>query len=437
MTTSRASARFNQSPWPNPLGEAARYGLAGEFVQILEPHTEADPAALLLQFLVQVGNLIGRGPHFLAEADQHFPNLFLTLVGVTAKGRKGSAEGHVRRLLQSLDPAWATHRIMSGLSSGEGLIHAVRDPRLRVVHGAVEVEDEGVSDKRLLIVEPEFGSVQRVLRREGNTLSPILRQAWDSGILRVLTKHSPNVATNAHISLVAHVTKTELLKHFDSVEAAGGLANRFLWASVQRSKVLPEGGRLSSLDWESFTRRLSDVVTFAGSLGTTAINRDADARHLWYHVYGDLSEGRPGLLGAVTSRAEAQVMRLALIYALLDQSSEICLHHLFAALEVWRFCFDSARYIFGDASGDPVADGILRALRDRPDGMTRSELRELFGHHRRAEEIERGLTTLAELGLARFERELTTGRPAERWHAVARRPAGSAESPETPTTVPG
>ena len=45
------------SNWPEPLDEAAFYGAAGEAVRAMAPHTEADPAALMVQFLTGVGNM--------------------------------------------------------------------------------------------------------------------------------------------------------------------------------------------------------------------------------------------------------------------------------------------------------------------------------------------------------------------------------------------
>jgi hypothetical protein len=118
---------FAPASWPEPLAEPAFHGLAGEIVRAIEPHTEADLAALLIQFLVGFGNLVGRGPYTAVEADRHYANLFAALVGVTAKGRKGTAWGHVRRVLENIDPQWASGRIQGGLSSGEGLIWGVRD----------------------------------------------------------------------------------------------------------------------------------------------------------------------------------------------------------------------------------------------------------------------------------------------------------------------
>ena len=114
--------------WPDPPEAPALDGLAGEIIRAIEPHTEADPVAILVQLLIGFGNLIGRSAYFAVEADRHHTNEFAALVGDTAKGRKGTSWGHARRLLEAIDPSWATDRVMSGLSTGEGLIHAVRDP---------------------------------------------------------------------------------------------------------------------------------------------------------------------------------------------------------------------------------------------------------------------------------------------------------------------
>jgi hypothetical protein len=133
-------------------------------------------------------------------------------------------------------------------------------------------------------------------------------------------------------------------------------------------------------------------------------------------VYPKLSDGRPGLLGAATSRAEAQVMRLATIYALLDTSAVVRAEHLMAALAVWEYAEQSAKYIFGSALGDPTADAILRALREHPEGMDRTAIREFFQRHKDAGEISRALNVLDEAGLARKMSQADTGgRPREVW----------------------
>jgi hypothetical protein len=111
--------------WPQPLAPEAFQGIAGDIVRIIEPETEADPAALLFGFLAAFGNLAGPNAYFRAEADQHHPRLFVTLVGETSKGRKGTAQGHIRRLCDLVEPK--RPKDQTGLSSGEGIIWGVRD----------------------------------------------------------------------------------------------------------------------------------------------------------------------------------------------------------------------------------------------------------------------------------------------------------------------
>jgi hypothetical protein len=394
-------------------------------IRALAPHTEADPHALLVQFLVGYGNVIGRSAHFMVEATRHALNLYAVLVGATSKARKGTSWGHNRRVLSAIDSEWALSRIQSGLSSGEGLVWAIRDPILRlepikekgrVTEYQEVIADHGVDDKRLLVLESEFSSTLRAIGRDGNTLSALLRQAWDDGNLRGLTKNSPAAATGAHISVIGHITREELQRDLTDTEAANGFGNRFLWVCARRSKLLPEGGWIDLDDLSPLTRALTESAELARSAGE--LRRDDAARELWRETYAALSEGRPGLLGAITSRAEAQVMRLACIYALLDRSVLIQVPHLEAALAIWRYCEDSCRFIFGDSLGDPVADELLAALQDSSQGLTRTDIRDHFKRHASAGSIDRALKTLAENGLARSRPEITGGRPAERWWAV-------------------
>ena len=395
------------SQWPAPLAPEAFHGLVGEWLRLIEPETEADPAALLVQFLCAVGNLIGRGPHFRAEADNHYTILYAVLVGQTAKGRKGTSEGRVRSVLEAVDSEWALRRIRTGLSSGEGIVYEVRD---------ASGKDPGELDKRLLVIEPEFAAVLSSCERVGSTLSPMVRRAWDSpSLLAPMTKNNRCEATNPHVSLVGHITKDELRRLLsDTAQTANGFSNRILWVCTRRSKCLPEGG--TNVDLSPIIERLHAAVQYARTVGH--MRRDDAARAIWQQVYPDLSEGKPGLLGAVTARAEAQVMRLATMYALMDRAKHIGAVHLGAGLAVWQYCLDSARYIFGDALGDQTADEILRLLRDRPDGLTRTEIRDHFGRNKSGSEIGRALAVLAEYGLAAVERRETGGRPVEVWRTT-------------------
>jgi hypothetical protein len=400
-------------PWPE-LDDKALHGLAGEIVWTVLPHTEADKVALLSSVLAACGNVMGRGTHMRVGADKHHLNLNVGLVGETSKGRKGMSWNLVCNLVHAADPFWAEDRVMGGLSSGEGLIYAIRDRRVSEdTDGNPNVLDPGVEDKRLMVVEGEFAGPLRTMTREGNTLSVLIRQAWDGGKLATLTKNSPLKATDAHISIIGHITKTELLRQLSETDAHNGFANRFLWLLVRRSKALPFGGDWHTVDATPLIRQITVAVRYGRE--HREISWGDSARELWVEVYGGLSEGKPGLFGAATSRAEAQTVRLASLYATLDRSRTIERSHLEAALALWRYAEASALFIFGDATGDAVADRIAAALEEESDGLTRTDLFHVFGRHRSRDRIDEALALLERLGRVRSERAETGGRPAERW----------------------
>lgn len=413
-TATDLNALSREELWP-VLADEALYGLAGRIVRTVDPFTEADRVGVLIHVLAAVGNLIGPGPHAVVQHDEHPLRLNVALVGRTSKGRKGTSWSTPRYLLAQVDSEWARRRVVTGLSSGEGLIHNVRDPRTKDKGGETIVVDEGEPDKRLFVIEPEFAVTLKTIARETNTLSGVIRQAWDSGHLSTLTKNSPERATGAHISIVAHITEEELRRYLNETERANGFANRFLWLMVRRSKCLPEGGRAPDDLLAPLVADLQRVAAHAPRLGE--IVRDDETKAIWAEVYPSLSEGKPGLFGAMISRAEAQVLRLSAIYAALDESAVIRPPHLQAALAVWDYAESSARRIFGDRLGSPLADMILDALRTHG-AMTRTDLDRLFQGHKRAEEIQQALATLHRRGLARCRHESTAGRAAIVWEAT-------------------
>jgi predicted ArsR family transcriptional regulator len=146
------------------------------------------------------------------------------------------------------------------------------------------------------------------------------------------------------------------------------------------------------------------------------MQRDDAAKALWAEAYEWLSTGRPGLIGQLTDRAEAQVLRLSLLYALLDQSAVVGKAHLRAALALWQYAADSAAYIFGGGTADRDAERILDALADAPGGLTGRDVHGLFNNHRSAE-VRRALDRLCEKGLIVLTKDErpTGGRPAERY----------------------
>lgn len=402
------------------LKPEALYGLAGKIVATVSPHSEADPVAILTNVLTAFGNVVNPIPYFRVEHSQHYLNLFTVQVGETSKGRKGLAWSTPRRMFRGIDSTWQT---AGGLSSGEGLVYAVRDERRekkpirekgRVVDYEYVLVDEGASDKRLLLIEEEFSQALKVMAREG----PIIRQAWDSLTLSPLTKNNPLKATGSHISIIGHITRAELLRHLNDIEQSNGFGNRFCWFLVSRSKCIATPNGVPEDELIGLTEEVRQAVYFSRKVAE--MRRDENAEKEWQSVYPALSEGKPGLVGAMISRGEAQVMRIACIYALMDQSQTIGIKHLEAALSLWEFSESSIKSIFGDSQGDPTVDRIIAGLKQGP--MTETEIRDLFSRHNSAD-VDRALGFIFNNGIGKPEIEATGGRPRTVWNRIANRAA--------------
>lgn len=390
--------------WPAPPNPAVYHELLGEIVNRIAPHTEADPVAILSQLLVAFGAAVGRRAWFTVEATRHPPNEFMLLVGDSSRARKGSSWDHVHRLITQADPS-IEHRILTGLSSGEGLIFAVRDPA---------GQDPGHPDQRLLVIEPEFASVLKAASREISTLSPTLRSAWDGRPLAILTRTAPARSSSAHISVIGHITQHELCRHITAVELSNGYLNRILLIACRRQRLLPEGGNPAPLAGTGLDRMLAAALKHAQTAGE--IRLGDPARELWHHAYHELAkQPADGTVGQITARAEAHVIRLALLYTLADGQSQISAAHLTAALNLHDYAARSAGWALTGATGRPLAEQIHAALRAHPGGLSRSQISGLLSHNQPAGEIDTALQALQSAGRATVTRQATGGRPAQLW----------------------
>ena len=409
---------YDGLPWPAPIGEAAFHGLAGDIVRRIAPHSESAPVALLVTLLLAFGNAAGRGACWRTEDTLHFTNEYAVLVGQSSVARKGTSLDRILALVQNaeVDLFWSKNRVLSGLSSGEGIIHVIRDAK---TNAEGVVEDEGAPDKRLFVTESEFAQALSASGRKDNTLGVILRNAWDGKSLRSLIKNGgkgADIASDPHVSILAHITAEELKVKLNATDAVNGFGNRFLWVCVRRAQSLPFGGTLRAEHCGDLMRRVQSALVHAKSRKEVGFTPQAE--ELWPSLYEKLNQEQTGTLASVTSRAAPHVRRLALLYALLDQAVAADVPHLNAALALWKYCFASAEFIFGGLNA--TARDIYERLRLAfPGELARTDLFGATNRHIRAEDLTRALAELARHGLATSRKELTSGAPRDLWRLIA------------------
>ena len=213
------------------------------------------------------------------------------------------------------------------------------------------------------------------------------------------------------MSIVAHITPEELENRFDGIEAANGFGNRFLWFYVASDKVIARPCPIPEKVFQAFAPRLRAV----SGMKTQQVLMDAKAQDFWEVEYRKLREDRPGTAGAIVARGPAIVLRLALIYAIVDkpQRPVIRVEHLQAALAVWQYNCESADFSFDSKTGNKLGDRLYHLIRTNG-AMTQKEF-----HKHLSNEQKRLLTaTLEQLRAAKLIHSKTIqtkGRPRTEW----------------------
>jgi hypothetical protein len=272
---------------------------------------------------------------------------------------------------------------LSGVSSGEGLIFAIRDPR-RGCGEDKERDDPGVAEKRLLINMSEFGSVLALVRRFGSTLSSVLRDLYDCKRVETGAKVSPVRCTEPFVSVSASITPRELTGLlFDEKDIAAsadnGFGNRFFYAFVARNKLVAHPARTENRD--ALTRTIAENVRkvyaelkpLRGFLSTpiefTPEARDLYEREIYKPVDG-LQAASPNA-DRLFGRLTAHLRKIAAILAVIAGESRVSVGALEAAVAWVEYGAATVNVIASTVEDrrrmkrlGANGEAILRALKD-------------------------------------------------------------------------
>lgn len=389
------------------LHRDAYHGIVGEYVREVAPNTEADPLAVLALSLAWAG-CRASGVYVVQGRDRHPALLWPLLVGGTASGRKGTADSESITVFSAIS---AIPRRRNGLSSGEGLIEAFLPAS----------PTDPPPDPRVLVTESEWEGVLSRTRREGNTLSAILRDAWDQRPLSTMTVGGGREVKDHHLTVTGHITPLGLQQATSTLDVSNGFLNRFLPLLVHRPKVRPDVDDHS----EHVDELASTIVERASS---TAMHNGRwhltlPARRLyasWYEEREGRIELLPERIQQATARGSAHLYRAALTYALLDDpsSGQIGEPHVRAAMALVGYADESALALFGPGRAG-LDKRVMTVLAEHGGWMTREDLRVALGKPSTVH-LTAALDSLKSEGLVDEFKEFTgrRGRPATQYRAV-------------------
>lgn len=355
---------------PTPkLRSEAYYGILGEIAVAGSAHTEAVPAALAINALGRFCATVGRVPYITIGDDWRSLRPFSLIVGPTSKGRKGTSAQLPNRIFEHVEVLLGLRlNYETSVSSGEGLVWMVRDPK---VNSLGEVEDPGISDKRVLLEISEFSGVLAQAKRETSVLTSVLRDAWDGRRLSTPNKNNPCSATNAHFVVLGHITREELTKLLTNTDIKNGFANRFMMVYSARQRIVDDPLPTPEATIHGFAQRIAAAVSAAWQRHTAPVQLSDTAKQRWVQIRRELdSRSRTSDVESLMARADTYVRMLAAAIALINQEQLIETEHLDAALawvDHWEdtanFCFTAAAQYDEMVQSKTVADEIVEAVR--------------------------------------------------------------------------
>lgn len=390
------------------INENAFFGVLRNFVDASRSNSEASAIAVAANVLARFCAMIDRKVYqHIGDSIIHCRPFFI-LIGNSGKARKGTSEYLSERvfeiaenMLASKYPAHATLRLHGGgLSSGEGIAYAIRD-----TSDDSNSDDMGVSDKRLLVIEPEFANVLAQCKRETSILSPTIRNLFDGKTLAPLTKTNRIKASNPHVVIIGHITQLELNAKSTIVEASNGFLNRFLICWIERDQLVPFPEKTSEQILDALANAIISIFEFIDSEaslsnGQVEISFTEEAQAFWTAIYPTLTEDRDDIVGALMARKEMYARMLAMIFCVLDKRTKISVNHIEAALSWVDYVEASVEHVFRNAAQEKkqtearhLADRILSLLSNQG-SMSKAEINKGLGKHVPAEKINEALKIL-------------------------------------------
>ena len=374
---------------PDPLSEDAYHGLAGRHLRNIEANSEAHPAGILGIFLSGFGSIVGRRAFILVEDSIHFPAVNVLVTGKSSRSRKDTATGRALRPLKEADNVWAKDSIHQSFASGEALTAYFHNRFQKMPPKPI----------RLFVTDTEFKTTMTICGRQGNTLSEGYRRLFNGDPMENIVKKARLYAPYTCGSVSGAITLGELQETLKQVEIESGFVNRFLTMLIHRVRRISRPNRVTDAaaisERAAIVTELREVLRWvekhsadihgvhAGEpLTGISMSWADDAGELWDSFYNGLGDDDAEYL----NRAEVFVLRLTMIYALLDKSAVMKVEHVKAALAVWEYAKQSAALVYGSAQSPDVTRLLGKALASGK--MTRGSVSNFFGRHKSAEELD-------------------------------------------------
>ena len=310
--------------------------LCNEYIDIMTDVTEAPASYHFFTFMTVVGMSLNRNVYVKLGLDRVYPNLWTMIVGQTGRARKSSTIKKGRDLLFRIAP---DIQILSSMATWEGLLLAM----------SRKEEEPDLKCEKTIVCMSEFDSLLKRSRNEAIAhLIPNLCDLYDCpDDAKNSTKGSPIVVKNPFLSIIAGIQPEILEKSFQAGDVNGGFAGRFIYVYDVSDKEIPFPIWNKQTEYNVLIQNLAYIKS--KNCVEKEITMYSAFRTIWdafYHEYRT-PNGDPALLLQLNDRMQNHVLKMAMIFAVLDGESEIKEYHLTDAINIGYWLMNNNRKLFG------------------------------------------------------------------------------------------
>lgn len=381
---------------PRPTKEIFDNAL-GRMVLELDPFTEGDPVGVLGSLVSIFSAYVGPSVRVKTARGTSPLTVWTVLVGVTGKGRKGTATDHARRLVEAGFNAWPETGIISGVpNTGLGFAMLLD-----------ERKGEGEFPAPVVLVQEEVdrlvGDAKKDIR-----LGSALREAWDGKPIVHKTSRDNIRVRDPHVAIIGHVQPKNWGAIAGSKDATGGTYNRLLPLWVTQSKSIPVFSAPDpTAEFEKVGQKLRMAGVYAREVKEVRVTPESAE---WFEEITrpqvDMLTHGNEELAQLAERALPHVVRIAALYALADMRETIGPEDFDSALALVAYAVDTIRFVIPETGGESLVSKIRSHLINNPQGLARGELWDLIGHRYSKAEIDKALASLPQV---KQERKASTG----------------------------
>lgn len=332
--------------FPEEPEDAAFDGVMGEMINDLAYGTDASTVGLLGALIAFCGAMLPGSAYFHR---QQTSSPFMALVGESSVGRKGTAMTRVADAMSSAIGGAEVHRaVLDGINSGEGLVNSLASR----AYGGQAVTG--------LVFEEEYASLIASRGREGSTLDPKMRQAFDGGPLSNRRARDSQIVNPPYwLPAIIGITPSELRQRLDSVALTNGSANRWLYLPVTRRKRLSDG---SPPEFSPDIAAMLRDKHRQAQRSPLSLTVDPIVSQTLSDYSDFLPNATYGLSRDLSKRLPIIAFRIALVHAIVDGSSSVGIDHLNRALALTEYARRGMGWVFGDTIGNADANLLYRQL---------------------------------------------------------------------------